>query len=263
MMKRLPEGGGGASPAAMWTTIIDHDFTADGNQALADGANVVPGFGTVYAFNNVNANELALVNGVGLRIVSNANANVYDGATHTLPLVQFKLNEFDANLTYAARRTVRVWALVTWANIDANWESLLAAIDTFGWVPQGAQAMALRMFDAPTGGQRWGFRQNNVGSGEVIDATGLADDVIVMQWDYPWLVGMLTGVSVAGAFPAPNTLTKRARATATLALGAIAAPATALMLNDDGLCFSFGAMNGGAAIAGATGVLRKLKVEFA
>lgn len=150
-----------APPATKgWKTAFEHDLGAMGDTSWNSNGTVAIGGINVVLENMVNANSIALVSNVGLRIDCNANYSLTDQAGHTSPSVIMPIT--NALPTYdATRHKLRFWFTLERANQSGS-ETIKAGfarypfVDTairrffHSWAKQATQEWSNRIFSNAT-----------------------------------------------------------------------------------------------------------------
>lgn len=247
-MSYIPSTGSGGG----WTTAYSADFSAmstGGSAVLADGANTLDGK-TWYVENAANADELRIVNSEGLVIDPNATSSTNYNATRTAPNLQIKISDIvpAANPNDAAE--IRVWAMLTTTNQDADFENVGIGLTKFQ-----SNDMSYISARGMSGGSLRNFSLRHA-LGVTLEVNhGTAHntkDVFVLRWRGADELESYLGASEGGAFPAASSLTL---------IGVMAMGAAAQLANGSELAFLFNAFPANTSNS-FRAALKKFRVEY-
>ncbi len=199
---------------AGWTTALSIDFTAEANQTLTDGANVIAGK-TFYVENqSANSSQFAVVNGSGIVIANDATSVDIYQADRSAPLIGITMQNASSSIVYGNVREVRSWVQYT-NNQDQDIERTIVGYECgtptsayWNWKGERGYLAAL-----PSGSPFIYYtafiNQNGTeAQAAILQVNNIADDVVMMRFVSPMQVEFWTGVYSAG-FPAMSAMRLR------------------------------------------------------
>lgn len=183
----------------LWRTVLDVDFTAQSNQNLksgGDGAKTIAGLTTWSLLNSANCTSVDITAGTGLVFVASATNTLYNGATHTTPMLMMLMNDVFSAISFKdyslQSHMVRMMARVQLTGADADFENGMMGVED-ATAPTNQNFYCAK---GRNGGDRItaGGASTAVTTNWYVLGTSFTDDVLGLNFEAPDMVEAWTGI---------------------------------------------------------------------